>query len=121
MNVFIIVKLKHCFPNARSSSNEQLKELRSKNIAEDYSSSDAARIVRRIAFACFIRFLTEGFVKNARFFTSFKIPDRSYFFLNRRKARSMGSFSPIRMPTKKSPPSLKIHFFKQPHFQLLLP
>jgi len=54
-----------------------------------------------MAFANFIRFLTDGLVKNERFLTSFKIPDRSYFFLKRRIARSIGSFSPIMMPTKK--------------------
>jgi hypothetical protein len=36
------------------------------------------------------------------------MPDRSYFFLKRRIARSIGSFSPIIMPTKKSPPSLRV-------------
>jgi len=59
-----------------------------------------------MAFIRFIRFFTDGFVKNVRFLNSFRIPERSYFFLNRLIALSIGSFSPIMMPTKKSPPSI---------------
>jgi len=33
-----------------------------------------------MAFIFFIRFLTEGLVKNVRFLNSFRTPDRSYFF-----------------------------------------
>ncbi len=64
------------------------------------ASSIIARCARRIAFTFFIRRLTDGLVKNVRFLNSFKTPDRSYFFLNRRIARSIGSFSPIMMPTR---------------------
>jgi len=53
-----------------------------------------------MAFTFFMRFLTEGFVKNVRFLNSFNTPDRSYFFLNRFKARSIGSFSFTTIPTK---------------------
>ncbi len=60
------------------------------------------RWARRIAFTRFIRFFTEGFVKYALFLNSFKTPDRSYFFLNRLIARSIGSFSETTIPTKLS-------------------
>ncbi len=39
-------------------------------------------------------------MKNVRFLNSFKTPDRSYFFLKRFRARSIGSFSLRTMPTK---------------------
>ena len=64
------------------------------------ASSAIVRCARRIALTFFMRFLTDGFVKNVRFLNSFKIPDRSYFFLNRRMARSIGSFSPMIIPTR---------------------
>jgi hypothetical protein len=58
-----------------------------------YSTSSAVRLARRIAFCFFIRFLMEGFVKKVLFLNSFNTPERSYFFLNRFIARSIGSFS----------------------------
>lgn len=64
------------------------------------ASSIMARCARRIAFTLFMRRFTEGLVKKVRFLNSFKTPDRSYFFLKRRIARSIGSFSPIIMPTR---------------------
>jgi hypothetical protein len=64
------------------------------------ASSIIARCARRMALTFFIRLFTDGFVKNVRFLNSFNTPDRSYFFLNRRIARSMGSFSPMIMPTR---------------------
>lgn len=64
------------------------------------ASSSIVRCARRMAFTFFMRFLTDGFVKNVRFLNSFKMPDRSYFFLNRRMARSIGSFSPMIIPTR---------------------
>jgi len=45
-------------------------------------SSASARCERRMAFTFFIRFFTDGLVKNVRFLNSFNTPDRSYFFLN---------------------------------------
>ncbi len=65
------------------------------------ASSIMARCARRMALTFFIRRLTEGFVKNVRFLNSFNTPERSYFFLNRRIALSIGSLSPMMMPTKK--------------------
>ena len=64
-------------------------------------ASAAFRRARRMAFRRFIRFLTEGFVKYARFLNSFSTPERSYFFLKRFIARSMGSFSETTMPTNR--------------------
>jgi hypothetical protein len=69
--------------------------------SRDYASSIAARWARRMALASFILFFTDGLVKYDRFLTSLRIPDRSYFFLNRRIALSIGSFSPMIIPTKK--------------------
>lgn len=39
-------------------------------------------------------------MKNVRFLYSFNIPDRSYFFLNRLRALSIDSLSPMEIPTK---------------------
>ncbi len=75
-------------------------------VGDDYASSIIARCMRRTAFARFIRFFTEGFEKNVRFLNSFNTPERSYFFLKRRIARSMGSFSPIMIPTRSNSPPL---------------
>lgn len=63
-----------------------------------YSSSNA-RCARRMAFDFFIRFSVDGLVKYVRFLNSFKTPERSYFFLKRRMALSIDSFSWITMPT----------------------
>ena len=66
---------------------------------------DCSAIVRcalRMAFTFFMRFLTEGLVKYARFLNSFRTPERSYFFLKRLIARSMGSFSDTTIPTSGS-------------------
>lgn len=63
-------------------------------------SSARVRWALRIAFTFFMRFLTEGFVKYARFLNSLRMPDRSYFFLKRLMARSMGSLSATTIPTK---------------------
>ncbi len=64
-----------------------------KLLYDDYPNSIKSRCALRTALFFFIRFSTEGFVKYARRFTSFKTPERSYFFLKRRSARSMFSFS----------------------------
>jgi hypothetical protein len=58
------------------------------------------RSARRTAFTLFMRFFTDGFVKYARRLNSFNTPERSYFFLKRLMARSMGSFSETMMPTR---------------------
>ena len=58
------------------------------------------RWARRMAFTLFILFFTDGFVKKVLFLNSFSTPDRSYFFLNRLIALSIGSFSPMMIPTK---------------------
>jgi len=63
-------------------------------------SSSSARWFLRTALTNFIRFFTEGFVKNVRFLNSFRTPERSYFFLKRLIARSMDSFSLTTIPTK---------------------
>ena len=62
-----------------------------------YSS---VRWFRRMALTSFIRFFTDGFVKNVRFLNSFSTPERSYFFLKRLIARSIDSFSLTTTPTK---------------------
>jgi len=64
------------------------------------ASSIMARCARRMALTRFMRRFTDGLVKNVRLLNSFKTPDRSYFFLKRRIARSIGSFSPKMMPTR---------------------
>ena len=71
-----------------------------------YVCSANVLCARRTAFTFFILFFTDGFVKYARFLNSFRTPDRSYFFLNRFSARSIGSFSDTIIPTKLSPPQV---------------
>jgi len=54
-----------------------------------------------MAFSFFMRFFTDGLLKYARFLNSFNTPERSYFFLKRLIARSMGSFSETTIPTNR--------------------
>lgn len=82
-----------------SCSNKQETHL-SMGLLFGYGCSANVRCALRTAFTFFILFFTEGFVKYARFLNSFKTPERSYFFLNRFNARSIGSFSDTIMPTK---------------------
>jgi hypothetical protein len=63
-----------------------------------FGVQDCSRPQAPDRFQRFIRFLTEGFVKYARF--TFRTPERSYFFLKRLIARSM-SFSETTMPTNR--------------------
>jgi hypothetical protein len=56
-------------------------------------------MLRRMAFTRFILLRTDGFVKYVRFLNSLRIPDRSYFFLKRLSALSIGSFSWTMTPT----------------------
>jgi hypothetical protein len=64
------------------------------------ASSSSVRWFLRTALTNFMRFFTDGFVKNVRFLNSFRTPERSYFFLKRLIARSMDSFSLTTIPTK---------------------
>jgi hypothetical protein len=66
----------------------------------DYACSSCMRCCRRAARWRSILLVIDGFSNAVRRLNSFKMPARSYFFLKRRSARSIGSCSWTIMPTK---------------------